>query len=192
MSTSINKKDSIVVDLYDQKISQLPIKDPDELERILIHSAEKLADGNETIVFEALMNALVDYYVFCLEPGDDIMDIGFLVSETEDRACNAVAFRRALIESRSEDHLTEEDIPSSHEDENVSEPEDENGSEEADDEDDDLPTEISAFPPSSFKSCDKCSRDPDDITDKDIPGMMKRFECDGFEVSVKLIPKMEF
>ena len=36
------------------------------------------------------------------------------------------------------------------------------------------------------------SRDSDDVSDKDIPGMMKRFESDGFEVTVTLVPKREF
>lgn len=39
---------------------------------------------------------------------------------------------------------------------------------------------------------DRHVSDPDDVRDKEIPGMMKRFEYDGFEVTVKLVPKTEF
>lgn len=173
MSDSINKNDKIVVDLYDQKISKLPIEDPDELENVLINAAQKLADGNDAVILESLLNTLVDFYVFDLEPGDDIEDVGFLVSDIEDRVCNAVAFRRHLAENGSEDS-------------------DEGSDDDEDDENDDLPVEIPVIQTPCSKSCGACFRDSDDIVDKEIPGMMKRFECDGFEVTVTLVPKREF
>ena len=92
-------KYTITVDPHDQIISNLPIVDPDELKDVLINAADKLTDGRESVMLEALMNALVDFYVFTLEPGDDIEDVGFLVSDLEDRVCNAIAFRRSLIDN---------------------------------------------------------------------------------------------
>ena len=116
MSNSI-KNDRIVVDLCDQRISKLPIEDPYELENVLIHAAQRLADRNDAIILEALLNTLVDYYVFDLEPGDDIEDVGFLVSDIEDRVCNAIALRRYLLDRGSDDEpeievrpLTPDDI----------------------------------------------------------------------------------
>ena len=117
MSDSIINDDKIIVDLYDQKISKLPIEDPYELENVLIHAAQRLADRNDAIILEALLNTLVDYYVFVLEPGDDIEDVGFLVSDIEDRVCNAIALRRYLLDRGSDDEpeievrpLTPDDI----------------------------------------------------------------------------------
>ena len=194
MSDSINKNDKIVVDLYDQKISKLPIEDSDELENVLIHAAEKLTDGNQPVILEALLNTLVDFYVFDLEPGDDIEDVGFLVSDVEDRVCNAIAFRRHLAENGSDDPEEQAD-------------------DHDDDENDDLPqpieperfTEVVDTPEGKKKlwkiRCPKAVEepvqdrhvsDPDDVRDKEIPGMMKRFESDGFEVTVRLVPKTEF
>ena len=92
-------KDTIKVDLHDQTISSLPITNPDELEDVLINAADKLTDGKEPVILEALMNTLVDFYVFTLEPGDNIEDIGFFVSTIEDKVCDAVAFRNTLIEN---------------------------------------------------------------------------------------------
>lgn len=61
-----------------------------------------------------------------------------------------------------------------------------------DDENDDLPQPICCD-----RYCDAAERpvqesDSDDIRDKDVPGTMKRFESDGFEVTVTLVPKNEF
>jgi len=78
-------KDTITVDLHDQIISNLPIVDPDELEDVLINAADKLTDGREPIIIEALMNTLVDFYVFTLKPDNDEKDIGFLVSTSRIR-----------------------------------------------------------------------------------------------------------
>ena len=103
MSNPIIKNDRIVVDLCDQKISKLPIEDSDELEGILIDVAEKLSDHDGIMILEALLNTLVDYYTFYLEPGDDIEDVGFLVTDIEDRVCNAVALRRYLSDRGSDD-----------------------------------------------------------------------------------------
>ena len=49
-------KDTITVDLHNQIISNLPITDPDELEDVLINAADKLTDGKEPVMLEALMN----------------------------------------------------------------------------------------------------------------------------------------
>jgi len=171
MSNQIN--DTITVDLHDQIISDLPITDPDELEDVLINAADKLTYGREPVILEALMNTLVDFYVFTMEPGNDEEDIGFLVSNIEDKVCDAVSFRKTMIDNGAYDF-----------------PDDESPVE--DDEDDDLPQPICCD-----RYCDAAERpvqesDSDDIRDKDVPGMMKRFESDGFEVTVTLIPKNEF
>ncbi len=158
-------------DLYDQKISNFPIKDHEDLEDILINAADILTEGDQKVILEALLNATVDFYVFCIEAGDDIEDIGFLVSEIEDRVCNAVSFRSQL-------QLVDDELNKDSNEEIV---------EDLDDEDDDLPTSIE----DARVICYRCS-DPDDVRDKDIPGMMKRFESDGFEISVSLVPKREF
>ncbi|WII07740.1 hypothetical protein PED39_00675 [Methanomassiliicoccales archaeon LGM-RCC1] len=97
MSNQIN--DTITVDLHDQIISDLPITDPDELEDILINAADRLTDGREPVILEALMNTLVDFYVFTMEPGNDEEDIGFLVSDIEDKVCDAVSFRKTMIDN---------------------------------------------------------------------------------------------
>ncbi len=203
------------MDLHNQIISNLPIVDPDELEDVLINAADKLTDGREPIIIEALMNTLVDFYVFILEPGDDIEDIGFLVSSIEDKVCDAVAFRKTLIENGAYDApemdvrpLTVEDVQEINAKFGIEVP-----VEEEDDEDDDLPQPIE--PERSTEVIDttegkktfwkiRCPKaveepvqnpvasDPDDIRDKEIPGMMKRFESDGFEVTVSLVPKKEF
>lgn len=208
-------KDTIKVDLHNQIISSLPITNPDELEDVLINAADRLTDGREPVILEALMNALVDFYVFTLEPGDDIEDIGFLVSTIEDKVCDAVAFRKTLIENGVYDALEMDVRPLSVED--VQDINAKFGIEvpvgDEDDEDDDLPqpiqyekfTETVDTPEGkkvfykirSAKDSDKPASespvsDPDDIRDKEIPGMMKRFESDGFEVTVKFVPKQEF
>lgn len=176
MSESIDINETMVVDLYDQKISNYPIKDHEDLEDILINAADILTEGNQKVILEALLNATVDFYVFCIEAGDDIEDIGFLVSEIEDRVCNAVSFRSQLqlVDDELNQDINEEDI-------------DDLNNEDIEDENDDLPTPIEDAP----VTCSRCS-DPDDVRDKDIPGMMKRFESDGFEITVSLVPKMEF
>jgi len=203
------------VDLHNQIISNLPIVDPDELEDVLINAADKLTDGREPVILEALMNTLVDFYVFTFEPGDDIEDIGFLVSSIEDKVCDAVAFRKALIQNGAYDApekdvrpLTVEDVQEINAKFGIEVP-----VEEEDYEDDDLPqpiepersTEVIDTPEDKKtfwkircpKSIEKpvqnpVASDPDDIRDKEIPGMMKRFESDGFEVTVSLVPKKEF
>ena len=208
-------KDTIKVDLHNQIISSLPIINPDELEDVLINAADKLTDGKEPVILEALMNTLVDFYVFTLEPGDDTEDIGFLVSTIEDKVCDAVAFRKTLIENGVYDApemdvrpLSVEDVQDINAKFGIKVPiGDEN------DGNDDLPQPIQyekftetvdtpegkkvfyKIPPA--KDSDKPASespvsDPDDIRDKEIPGMMKRFESDGFEVTVKLVPKQEF
>ena len=91
------------MDLHNQIISNLPIVDPDELEDVLTNAADKLTDGREPVILEALMNTLVDFYVFTMEPGNDEEDIGFLVSSIEDKVCDAVAFRKTLIENGAYD-----------------------------------------------------------------------------------------
>ena len=208
-------KDTIKVDLHNQIISSLPIINPDELEDVLINAADKLTDGKEPVILEALMNTLVDFYVFTLEPGDDTEDIGFLVSTIEDKVCDAVAFRKTLIENGVYDApemdvrpLSVEDVQDINAKFGIIAP---IGNE--DDENDDLPqpiqyekfTETVDTPEGKkvfykirpVKDSDKPASepqvsDPDDIRDKEIPGMMKRFESDGFEVTVKLVPKQEF
>ena len=203
------------MDLHDQIISNLPIVDPDELEDVLINAADKLTDGREPVIIEAFMNALVDFYVFTLEPGNDEEDIGFLVSSIEDKVCDAVAFRKTLIENGTYDApemdvrpLTVEDVQEINAKFGIEIP-----VEDEDDEDDDLPQPIE--PERSTEVIDtpedkkifwkiRCPEaiekpvqnpvpsDPDDIRDKEIPGMMKRFESDGFEVTVTMVPKREF
>ena len=208
------------MDLHNQMISGIPMTDPDELEDILINAADKLTDGNEPIVLEALMNVLVDYYIFTLEPGDDEQDIGFLVSNIEDRVCNAIAFRNTLIDNGLYDTseievgpITEKDIEQINAKFGITNPaDDSNDEEDYDDENDDLPYPIDSdryikivdTPLGKVKRymirCPKCSEtsqesnasDPDDIRDKEIPGMMKRFESEGFEITVKMVPKKEF
>ena len=142
----------MVVELYDQKINNFPIKDHEDLEDILINAADTLTEGDQKVILEALLNATVDFYVFCIEAGDDIEDIGFLVSEIEDRVCNAVSFRSQL-------QLVDDELNQDRNEEDVGDP---------DDEDDGLPTPIEDAP----VICSRCS-DSDDIRDKDIPGMMK-------------------
>jgi len=197
MTQQIN--DTITVDLHDHNISSIPLIDPDELEDVLIHAAYRLTGGKEPLILEALMNTLVDFYVFTLESGDDIEDIGFLVSSIEDKVCDAIAFRRSFIDNGAYDIsgtegglMTEEDD----DDENVDLPQ---------------PIEPERFTevvdtPEGKKTlwkirCPKAVEEPvqerhvsdtDDVRDKEIPGMMKRFEYDGFEVTVKLVPKTEF
>jgi hypothetical protein len=208
-------KDTIKVDLHNQIISSLPIINPDELEDVLINAADKLTDGKEPVILEALMNTLVDFYVFTLEPGDDTEDIGFLVSTIEDKVCDAVAFRKTLIENGVYDAPEMDVRPLSVED--VQDINAKFGIEvpigDEDDEDDDLPQPIQYekftetvdtsegkkvfYKIRPAKDSDKPASeppvsDPDDIRDKEIPGMMKRFESDGFEVTVKLVPKQEF
>jgi len=208
-------KDTITVDLHNQIISNLPIVDPDELEDVLINAADKLTYGREPVILEALMNTLVDFYVFTLEPGDDTEDIGFLVSNIEDKVCDAVAFRRILIENSAYDApemdvrpLTVEDVQEINAKFGIEVP-----VEDEDDEDDDLPQPLEPerstelidtsedkkmfwkirCPKAAEKSVQNCvASDPDDIRDREIPGMMKRFESDGFEVTVSLVPKKEF
>mgnify|MGYP006916259363 CR=1 FL=1 len=156
--------------------NRIPIDDPDDLESTMIEALDTLAQGNESVILEALLNTLVDYYIFCIEPGDDLQDIAFLVSDIEDRLCNAIAFRRHL-----RDH--------------------------ADDPDDDDTATATAIgpdprspsgehhPATEDHPCTRCSGcvcsndDPDDIRHRDIPGMMKRYESDGCEITVSLIPK---
>ncbi len=176
MSESIDINETMVVDLYDQKINSFPIKDHEDLEDILINAADILTEGDQKVILEALLNATVDFYVFCIEAGDDIEDIGFLVSEIEDRVCNAVSFRSQL-------QLVDDELNQDINVEEVEDPDDED----IEDDDDDLPTPIEDAP----VICSRCS-DPDDVRDKDIPGMMKRFESDGFEITVSLVPKREF
>ncbi len=208
-------KDTITVDLHNQIISHLPIVDPDELEDVLINAADKLTDGREPVILEALMNALVDFYVFTLEPGNDTDDIGFLVSDIEDKVCDAVAFRKTLIENGAYDApemdvrpLTVKDVQEINAKFGIEVP-----VEDEDDEDDGLPqpveterfTEVIDTPedkkifwkircPEAIEKSvqNPVASDPDDIRDKEIPGMMKRFESDGFEVTVTLVPKREF
>jgi len=208
-------KDTIKVDLHNQIISSLPIINPDELEDVLINAADKLTDGKEPVILEALMNTLVDFYVFTLEPGDDTEDIGFLVSTIEDKVCDAVAFRKTLIENGVYDAPETDVRPLSVED--VQDINAKFGIEvpvgDEDDENDDLlqPIQYEKFTETvdtpegkkvfykirPSKDSDKPASehpvsDSDDIRDKEIPGMMKRFESDGFEVTVKLVPKQEF
>ena len=195
MSKSI--KDTITVGLHNQIISSLPITNPDELEDVLINAADRLTDGKEPIILEALMNTLVDFYVFTLEPGEDEEDIGFLVSSIEDKVCDAVAFRKTLIDNGVYDvpemdvrPLTVEDVQEINAKFGIEVPV---GDE--DDEDDDLPQPIDPdrypeIPGRAVQGPDES--DPDDIRQKEIPGMMKRFESDGFEVTVTLVPKKEF
>jgi len=208
-------KDTIKVDLHNQIISSLPIINPDELEDVLINAADKLTDGKEPVILEALMNTLVDFYVFTLEPGDDTEDIGFLVSTIEDKVCDAVAFRKTLIENGVYDAPEMDVRPLSVED--VQDINAKFGIEvpvgDEDDENDDLPQSIqyekfteTVDTPEGKKvfykirpakdpdepASEPPASDPDDIRDKEIPGMMKRFESDGFEVTVKLVPKQEF
>ena len=203
------------MDLHDQIISNLSITDPDELEDVLINAADKLTDGREPVILEALMNALVDFYVFTLEPGNDEEDIGFLVSSIEDKVCDAVAFRKTLIENGVYDAPEMDVRPLSVED--VQDINAKFGIEvpvgDEDDENDDplQPIHYEKFTETvdtpegkkvfykirPVKDSDKPASeppasDPDDIRDKEVPGMMKRFESDGFEVTVKLVPKQEF
>ena len=175
--------ETTVVDLYDQKINSFPIKDHEELEDILINAADILTEGDQQTILEALLNATVDFYVFCIEAGEDIEDIGFLVSEIEDRACNAVSFRA---------HLQEVDDDLASDNHNIEIDCDDDDS--FDDEDDDLPTLIEDAPVCCSGCPSQCFRvsDPDDIREREIPGMMKRFESDGFEITVSLVPKREF
>ncbi len=208
------------MDLHHQTISGIPMTDPDELEDVLINAADKLTDGNEPIILEALMNVLVDYYVFTLEPGDDEQDIGFLVSNIEDKVCDAIAFRKTLIDNGLYDTpeievgpMTEEHIEQINAKFGITNPaDDSNDEEDYDDENDDLSYPIDSdryikivdTPLGKVKRymirCPKCSEtpqesdasDPDDFRDKEIPGMMKRFESDGFEITVKMVPKKEF
>ena len=196
-------KDTIRLDLHHLTISGIPMTDPDELEDVLINAADKLTDGNEPIILEALMNVLVDYYVFTLKPGDDDQDIGFLVSNIEDKVCDAIAFRKTLIDNGLYDTPEVEVSPS---DTNTEK-------DEVDDENEDLPQPIKyeryiedVETPIGTKrlykircptvmeesSQEPAVSDSDDIRDKDIPGMMKRFESDGFEITVKMVPKKEF
>jgi len=235
MSNSIINDDKIVVDLYDQKISKLPIEDTHELENVLIHVAQRLADNNDAIILEALLNTLVDYYVFDLEPGDDIEDVGFLVSDIEDRVCNAIALRRYLSYRVSDDGpgievrpLTPDDIreinarfgiivPEDDEDdvdvEEIEDDEDHGYNNDLEEEDEEeyeaespdyiqknhavpngrntLPEQLPVIQPRCRSQSKTSIRDSDDVSDKDIPGMMKRFESDGFEVTVTLVPKRE-
>ena len=140
-------KDTIRVDLHHQTISGIPMTDPDELEDILINAADKLTDGNEPIILEALTNVLVDYYVFTLEPGDDEQDIGFLVSNIEDKVCDAIAFRKTLIDNGLYDTpeievgpITEEDIEQINAKFGITNPvDDSNDEEDCGDENDDRP-----------------------------------------------------
>ena len=185
------------MDLHNQIISILPITNPDELEDVIINAADRLTDGKEPIILEALMNTLVDFYVFTLEPGEDEEDIGFLVSNIEDKVCDAGAFRKTLIDNGVYDvpemdvrPLTVEDVQEINAKFGIEVPV---GDE--DDEDDDLPQPIdpdrySEIPGRAVQESDVS--DPDDFRQKDIPSMMKRFESDGFEVTVTLVPKKEF
>ncbi len=185
------------MDLRNQIITGLPITDPDELEDVLINVADKLSDSKEPIILESLMNALVDFYVFTVEPGNDIEDIGFLVSCIEDRVCDAVAFRKALVDNGAYDvpetdvrPLTVRDVQEINSKFGLDVPV---GAEDA--EDDDLPHSIDSdrYPEAvdgPVQGSD--ASDPDDIRRKDLPGMMKRFESDGFEITVKMVPKKEF
>ena len=64
-----------------------------------------------------------------------------------------------------------------------------------DDENDDLPTPIEDAPVTCSRchgDCRGCHSDSDNIRDKEVPGMMERFEFNGFEVTVTLVPKREF
>ena len=188
-------KGTIKVDLRNQNVTSLPITNPDELETVILAASEQLTDGNQPVILESLLNSVVDFFVFSLEPSDDIEDIGYLVSDIEDRVCNAVAFRKHLAENGCESEA--ESI--------IKDVEDDEEESVDDDENDDPPQPIqyekyteTVDTPEGKKTLYKLrcrpiqdpEQAPEPIEVKE--GMMKRFDSDGFEVTVKLVPKKEF
>jgi len=87
------------------------VTDPDRFKDILTGAAELLTENNQQVILEAFIDSLVDFYVFSMEPGNDLDDIGFLVSTIKDMVCDAVVVRRHLIDSETYDPQQTEVCP---------------------------------------------------------------------------------